>query len=849
MSKISSYSLADEPLQLSDRLIGTEAPRPTPSATPLATKNFSLGELLQLFSSEFPAASLQAVLDTGNTATQNITLTGTITTSVIKPDEIEDVLGSQGSTFQFLSKAVGGINWVDLPIVYPTLDEVLDAGNISSLTPKVGGISLFDGIGYVNIEGNSDQFYFSNRSNFTFAQIYQDNILLKDLNGYSFKIQKPFDISNNHTAFLQDTSGTIAYLGDIPTPISLTTIGDSGPATLIGDILNIPNYSGGTVPTLDEVLNEGNYSELDADIGKLGLYDTSNGDYSKIYCTDRNFNFNDFENNGIFSVQAGLFVLHKSNSISAFFDIDGLTISRSFNLPDANGTIALTSDISIPTLDEVLTEGNISTKDAAIGGLSLYDASNSYYYSIYADDDMFGFINNDGNFVALLGLAEFTLYKTSSIAANFSAALLTSTRNFELPNASGTIALTSNIPSLTGYVPYTGATTNLNLGEYEVKAGQMTLDITPTGVAAVGTTQWNNTIGSSQTLLKGGSVLLKNGVDLVARVVNKVTPNATLLRSNYQAVRISGAQGQRLAVAYAQANNDNNSADTIGLVCENISTNQEGFIITVGQLEEINTTGSLQGESWSDGDVLYLSPTTPGSLTNIKPTGATGHIVVIGYVEYAHAIHGKIYVKIMNGWELDELHNVYITSPTNNELLAYNSSSQLWENKTLSEVNAQQFFMNLPYRYINTDQSVGSNASGETQLIRVTIPANTFSSADKFYFRLGFSKVGTANSATIRAKITTASSMPAGATSQIAVAGINATVLYAPVERNMGINGGNLKGFGFTSSNISDSGTSAVAWSSVAFDVTQTQYFYVSITPAATTTDVTYLEFIEITNI
>jgi len=242
----------------------------------------------------------------------------------------------------------------------------------------------------------------------------------------------------------------------------------------------------------------------------------------------------------------------------------------------------------------------------------------------------------------------------------------------------------ADIPPVTGFVPYTGATQNVDLGEYELKAGQVTLDTSPTGTAAVATTRWNNTIGSSETTLKGGSVVLKNGVDLVARVVNKVTPNATLTKAAYQAVRISGAQGQRLAVAYAQANNDNNSADTIGIVCETIATNQEGFILTVGQLEEINTTGSLQGETWADGDVLYLSPTTAGRLTNIKPTGATGHIVVMGYVEYAHAVHGKIYVKIMNGWELDELHNVYINSPANNQGLFYDSSDSLWKNETIA---------------------------------------------------------------------------------------------------------------------------------------------------------------------
>jgi nitrogen fixation protein len=252
------------------------------------------------------------------------------------------------------------------------------------------------------------------------------------------------------------------------------------------------------------------------------------------------------------------------------------------------------------------------------------------------------------------------------------------------------LALKADTSDLGNYVPYTGATTDVDLGTYNITADHINLNVSPSGAGfVVGSTQWNNTIGSSETLLKGGNVTLKNGVDLVARVVNKVTPNTTLTKAAYQAVRVSGAQGGRLAIALAQANNDNNSADTIGLVTETIATNQEGFIITVGQIENINTTGSLQGETWTDGDVLYLSPTVAGKLTNIKPTGATGHIVVIGYVEYAHANNGKIYVKVMNGWELDELHNVSISSVANNDLLQYDSVTSLWKNESLSTAGIQ----------------------------------------------------------------------------------------------------------------------------------------------------------------
>jgi hypothetical protein len=302
---------------------------------------------------------------------------------------------------------------------------------------------------------------------------------------------------------------------------------------------------------------------------------------------------------------------------------------------------------------------------------------------------------------------------------------------FQLPNKiTGTyiLATLDDIPSLTGYVPYTGATTDLNLGTYNLTADHIALNINPSGAGfVVGATQWNNTIGLSQTLLKGGTVALKNGVDLVARVVNKVVPNTTLTKAAYQVVRISGAQGQRLAVDLAQGDTDLNSADTLGVVTETIATNQEGFIMTVGQLEDINTTGSLQGETWTDGDVLYLSPTIAGRMTNIKPTGATGHIVVLGYVEYAHANNGKIYVKIMNGWELDELHNVFIDNPLNNQVLSYNSAVQLWENKDLDQIVSERRnannSTNNSINYCGTAPNGSAESTAVWTIIRLTITA------------------------------------------------------------------------------------------------------------------------------
>ena len=170
---------------------------------------------------------------------------------------------------------------------------------------------------------------------------------------------------------------------------------------------------------------------------------------------------------------------------------------------------------------------------------------------------------------------------------------------------------------------------------------------------------------------------------LYLTVVNKTADN--LLASGYKVVKVIDAQGQRLAVNYALADSDTNSADTIGVVFENINNNQEGKIVVVGDLSGLNTTGSLQGETWADGDALFLSATTPGAITKVKPT-APDHGVRLGYVVYAHANQGKIYIKVDNGYEIGELHDCYLPTPTNNDGIFWSSGTTRYENKSIATV-------------------------------------------------------------------------------------------------------------------------------------------------------------------
>jgi hypothetical protein len=545
-----------------------------------------------------------------------------------------------------------------------------------------------------------------------------------------------------------------------------------------------------------------------------------------------------------------------------------------------------------PTLQEVTDEG----ADAYGNTINLKNSSNSDCTIQFNVDDFFEpFVKVENTGAGSNGY--FTKLGSSTIEFDGGADFKTTLNGaggldniVTLPSETGTLALTSDIPTLVGGsgididdadplniiisatggggggVPYTGATQDLDLGEFGLKAGQVTLDNTPTGTANVGTTRWNDTLGSSETLLKGGNVILKNGVDLVARVVNKVSPNTTLTKAAYQVVRISGAQGQRLAVDLARANNDLNSADTLGVVTETINANQEGFILTVGQLEGINTTGSLQGETWADGDVLYLSPTTAGRMTNIKPNGSNGHIVIIGYVEHAHINQGKIYVKIMNGWELDELHNVFIDTPTNNQGLIYESSTDLWKNKTIIEnsitdgvttiapsQNAvfdalalkQAVLSYTPYRFIQTSQTAHTGTTTETPIATATIAGGTFNSSDvmKVIWQLTRPSGGV-SAATFRLKINTTNNLN---TSTLIAQNTLTTALFQGTSiRTFTLQGGNLIGFP-TQNSFTDFGVNAFSPVNTTYNTANVLYVFFTVQLVSSSDSVT-LTLANITN-
>jgi len=194
-------------------------------------------------------------------------------------------------------------------------------------------------------------------------------------------------------------------------------------------------------------------------------------------------------------------------------------------------------------------------------------------------------------------------------------------------------------------------------------------DTTATPATAVARQQWDTGYGMLQYVVKGGNVTLRIGEDLATLCYNDTASTMT----KGQVVYISGAQGQRIAVSLADNTSDTTSSKTFGVVAETIAAGAEGFVITQGNINGINTN------AYAPGTILWLG--TAGNYTSTKPV-APANLVFVGVVLKQNASSGAIYVKPQNGYELNEIHDVLITDPVaDNSLLQYDSATSLWKNE------------------------------------------------------------------------------------------------------------------------------------------------------------------------
>ncbi|MFO0089982.1 MAG: hypothetical protein ACK518_04200 [bacterium] len=155
---------------------------------------------------------------------------------------------------------------------------------------------------------------------------------------------------------------------------------------------------------------------------------------------------------------------------------------------------------------------------------------------------------------------------------------------------------------------------------------------------------------------------------------DKITARLSESINKGQAVYVSSANGTNIIVSKASNATEATSSKTLGLLEATGATNATVNVVTNGFLAGLNTNSATIGDAvWlgTDGNLIY-------GLSN-KPV-APAHLVYIGVVTRVSATVGEILIKIQNGFELDELHDVLITSKTNEDFLQYETSSGLWKN-------------------------------------------------------------------------------------------------------------------------------------------------------------------------
>jgi hypothetical protein len=223
-------------------------------------------------------------------------------------------------------------------------------------------------------------------------------------------------------------------------------------------------------------------------------------------------------------------------------------------------------------------------------------------------------------------------------------------------------------------------TANLSLSNVSTATVTITgMSVAPTASTTTSTTQLATTAFVQQELASG--VAVAKNLEFLAHNGTGVTITKGSI------VYINGAVSGNPRITLAQANNDTNSARTIGFAKADIASGANGFVITEGELENVRTADAdgIIGA----GNQIFLSPTVPGGFTRTEPS-APNHLVYVGVITRASTgvnLDGRILVGVQNGYELNELHDVAISSPAAKQVVKRNAGNTLWVNEAIVSVD------------------------------------------------------------------------------------------------------------------------------------------------------------------
>lgn len=190
-------------------------------------------------------------------------------------------------------------------------------------------------------------------------------------------------------------------------------------------------------------------------------------------------------------------------------------------------------------------------------------------------------------------------------------------------------------------------------------------------------------------------------------------------------VYIDGSDGTNPTIALADADSEATSSKTLGFTETSSNNGDQVNVITHGRITNIDTSAAS-----TEGVSVWLSGTA-GNYVFGTPPAEPAHAVYLGVVTKKNVSTGEIFVKVQNGYELDELHDVSVSSPSAGDIIqwATDGSNYMWRKKSLTDAGAALSGHNHSGVYETAGAVSTHEAAGDphTQYLTETAAASTYS--------------------------------------------------------------------------------------------------------------------------
>ena len=122
----------------------------------------------------------------------------------------------------------------------------------------------------------------------------------------------------------------------------------------------------------------------------------------------------------------------------------------------------------------------------------------------------------------------------------------------------------------------------------------------------------------------------------------------------------------------------------LGVLNDTLDNGDIGRVIAFGEVDQINTNGQ-NGETWSNGQVLWCDPDSAGDFTITEPDGPNVKIPAAFILKAS--TNGKIQVRVQANEGVKDLYDTRITSQVDGDILVWNNTDSVWFNDSTLNVD------------------------------------------------------------------------------------------------------------------------------------------------------------------